>query len=112
VHSEYAKQLAEQWYGRQAADHLHVVPHLRVPADPLQRKDARKSLNIDERCFVVCSFGLLRPHKMNHRLLDAWLASSLAADQECLLIFVGENERVITKINCLKRLTVTSMVRV
>jgi len=93
VHSEYAKQLAEQWYGRQAADHLHVVPHLRVPADPLQRKDARKSLNIDERCFVVCSFGLLGPHKMNHRLLDAWLASSLAADQECLLIFVGENER-------------------
>lgn len=93
VHSEYAKQLAEQWYGKQAASHWRVIPHLRVPADPLQRTEARKALNIDDHCFVVCSFGLIGAHKMNHRLLDAWLASSLAADQECLLVFVGENER-------------------
>jgi hypothetical protein len=35
---------------------------------------------------------MLGPTKLNHRLLDAWLASALAKDARCLLVFVGENE--------------------
>jgi hypothetical protein len=41
---------------------------------------------------VVCSFGLLGPSKLNHRLLNAWLASTLAKNANCVLIFVGEND--------------------
>ncbi|MBV5319823.1 MAG: glycosyltransferase [Chlorobium phaeobacteroides] len=91
VHSEYAKQLGVQWYGKKAVDHWAVIPHLRKQSTIVQRAEARKALHIAEHCFVVCSFGLLGPHKMNNRLLDAWLASSLAEDDECLLVFVGEN---------------------
>lgn len=93
VHSAYAKQLAAEWYGHHAAQHWRVIPHLRVPPPAnKQRSEARRALGIGTRQFVVCSFGILGPHKMNHRLLDAWLASSLADDSECLLVFVGENE--------------------
>lgn len=92
VHSEYACRLADEWYGRHASSHWRVVPHLRVPADRISRSEARRKLGIDENSFLVCSFGLLGAHKMNHRLLDAWLSSSLAADTKCHLVFVGENE--------------------
>ena len=37
------------------------------------------------------SFGFLDPIKLNHRLLEAWLASPLSQDEACFLIFVGEN---------------------
>jgi glycosyltransferase involved in cell wall biosynthesis len=91
VHSEYAKQLGAQWYGKKNVDHWAVIPHLRKQTTIMHRAEARRALHIAEHCFVVCSFGFLGPHKMNNRLLDAWLASSLAEDDECLLVFVGEN---------------------
>ncbi|HEY8682650.1 MAG TPA: glycosyltransferase, partial [Rhodanobacter sp.] len=55
------------------------------------RRLARRLLGIDPGDFVVCSFGMLAPTKLNHRLLAAWLQSSLALDVRCHLIFVGEN---------------------
>jgi glycosyltransferase involved in cell wall biosynthesis len=36
---------------------------------------------------------MLGPTKLNHRLLNAWLASSLAQDPQCHLIFVGKNDQ-------------------
>ena len=42
--------------------------------------------------FVVCSFGLVTPAKLSYRLLEAWLASPLAQEEACCLIFVGEND--------------------
>jgi len=93
VHSAYAKELAARWYGHHAAHHWRVIPHLRVPPAPeKQRAEARRLLGIAENQFLVCSFGHMGPLKLNHRLFDAWLASSLAGDSECLLVFVGEND--------------------
>ena len=91
VHSEYSRRLASRWYGDCAADEWMVVPLLRVPDHAIDRAEARHQLKLNHDDFVVCSFGLLGPTKLNQRLLDAWLASSLSKNERCLLVFVGEN---------------------
>jgi glycosyltransferase involved in cell wall biosynthesis len=91
VHSEQSRTLARKWYGSNTAAEWQVIPHLRSPADVLDKRLARQKLGIDENDFVVCSFGFLGPSKLNHRLLNAWLNSALAADKRCCLVFVGEN---------------------
>jgi glycosyltransferase involved in cell wall biosynthesis len=93
VHSAYSRRLADEWYGASGALPLTVIPHLRVAQIGSGRAEARRALGIGEDRFLVCSFGLLGPTKLNQRLLDAWFASGLAADPRCLLVFVGENER-------------------
>ena len=93
VHSENSRRLAREWYQGLEADQWAVVPHLRVPENGLSKAEARLALGISDNAFVICSFGLLGPTKLNHRLLDAWLASDLAADTRCELIFVGENQQ-------------------
>ena len=92
VHSEYSRFLACEWYGESAAHDWKVVPHLRVPAIDIDRCAARSALGITESDFVVCSFGLVNPTKLHHRIVDAWLASKLAPRADCKLIFVGEND--------------------
>jgi glycosyltransferase involved in cell wall biosynthesis len=91
VHSENSRRLARDWYGARAADGWHLVPHLRVAAHDVRRRQARRALGLNEDDFVVCSFGLLGPNKCNERLLAAWLATTLAHDPACVLVFVGEN---------------------
>lgn len=92
VHSEASCKLARQWYGAGIASDWNVIPHLRVPSKGMDRSESRKSLGFNDRDFVVCSFGLLGPMKLNQRLVDAWLASKLADDSQCILVFVGENQ--------------------
>ena len=96
VHAEFSRTLAEQWYGPGSADHWRTLPLLRGLADnaaPEQaRAAARAALQLADGDFLVCSFGMLGPTKLNHRLLDAFLASPLAQDPCCRLVFVGENE--------------------
>jgi len=91
VHSEYSKCLARQWYGEQAADNWTIVPLLRASATKLAIEEARSELKLHDEGFVVCSFGFLSPTKLNHRLLNAWLDSSLSKNDHCKLVFVGEN---------------------
>lgn len=92
VHSENSRRLARQWYGPDAARGWAVVPHLRVPEPAADRAGARRTLGLRDDDFVVCSFGLLGPSKLNDRLLSSWLASPLAQDKRCVLVFVGENQ--------------------
>jgi glycosyltransferase involved in cell wall biosynthesis len=92
VHSVNSRRLTEQWYGAPDSAGMHVIPHLRVPAPDFDRSASRQALGIGQNDTLICSFGLLGPTKLNARLLDAWLASSLAADPRCVLVFVGENE--------------------
>lgn len=91
VHSRYAVGQARLHFGAAAADKFIVVPFpkQRTHGD---RRLARHLLGIGPEDFVVCSFGMLAPTKLNHRLLAAWLQSSLAADRRCRLVFVGEND--------------------
>jgi glycosyltransferase involved in cell wall biosynthesis len=92
VHSEFCRTLANKWYGKGSADDWAVVPFPRAPAFCIDQAKARRLLNLGNDDFVVCSFGVLAPHKLNHRLLSAWLASTLARNANCVLIFVGENQ--------------------
>jgi glycosyltransferase involved in cell wall biosynthesis len=93
VHSRFPRQLAENWYGSGAADDWRTIPLVRGHAGAVTgRAAARTELNLRETDFVVCSFGMLGCTKRNDSVLDAWLASPLAADPRCRLIFVGEND--------------------
>jgi glycosyltransferase involved in cell wall biosynthesis len=115
VHSDYARQLANAWYGPGAADDWVVMPFPRASAQG-DRHAARQRLGLGDEEFLVCSFGLLGATKLNDQLLDAWLASPLAADPRCRLVFVGENDpggygdtlaRAIARSGCAQRITIT-----
>lgn len=91
VHSENSRRLASQWYGDDAADDWAVIPLLRTPGYGDDKTEARRLLKLNNDDFVVCSFGLLGPTKLSQLLINAWLASDLAKDSNCVLVFVGEN---------------------
>ena len=98
VHSEYARYLADHWYGEGTAAPWRTLPMIRGHGDVVMRQGmeaarqaARLALGYPDGAFVICSFGLLGTTKLNERLLDAFLASSLAANPRCRLVFVGEN---------------------
>lgn len=91
VHSANSRRLAQQWYGPQNSDRFAVIPLMRAARLPISREQARAALGIDEKTFVVCSFGLLGSHKLNHRLIEAWNTSALAGSADTLLVFVGES---------------------
>lgn len=90
VHADYSRQLARKWYGDDAAADWRLIPHLRQPI-PSDRAGARLDLGIGADDFVVCSFGHIAQTKMNHLLLEAWLASPLVKDPRCRLVFVGQS---------------------
>ncbi len=92
VHSRHAIDLARSWYGEAAARRLWHVPFFRTPKSRTGREAARARLHIGEDEFVVCSFGWVSVTKLNHRLLDAWVASGLHREPSCRLIFIGEND--------------------
>jgi Glycosyltransferase len=91
VHSRHAMHLADDWYGAGYAQDWELIPLLRTPPDGESRRAARRRLGLTDDDFLVCSFGMLGPTKLNDRLLDAWFESPLAADGQCLLVFVGES---------------------
>ena len=92
VHSEFSRRLAAQFFGPEIAQKMIRVPFLRQLQEGSGRDAARARLGFQEDDFIVCSFGLLNSHKLNDRLLAAWLASPLAGDKHCRLVFVGEND--------------------
>jgi glycosyltransferase involved in cell wall biosynthesis len=90
VHSPYSLQLAQTWYGSSYTDDWQIIPLLRKPLQRIHPAMARERLGLPKDAFIVCSFGLVAPPKMNHRLLQAWEKSPLANQGNCKLIFVGE----------------------
>lgn len=90
AHSAVSKLLGHEWYGIQTDD-WKTIPLIRNSDAQGDKQLARKNLGFALDDFLVCSFGMLGPSKLNHRLLDAWLDSDLARDPRCYLIFVGEN---------------------
>jgi glycosyltransferase involved in cell wall biosynthesis len=92
AHGPNARRLAEQWYGPGNGRDWSVIPLLRRPAVQIDRQQARERVGVPEGAMVVCSFGLLGPTKLNHLLLEAWLASAHACNPNAYLIFVGEND--------------------
>lgn len=91
VHSRYSMTLATQWYGPETSRDWRCIPLLKgLPVTPTGPVD-RSEFHFSDHDFVICSFGMVAPTKLNHRLLDAWLDSPLARDERCHLVFVGDN---------------------
>jgi glycosyltransferase involved in cell wall biosynthesis len=116
VHAQYSIRLAQQWYGEKAAEDWCMIPHLRRLPAQVNRETTREKLGLASDDFLVCSFGLLGPTKLNDRLLQAWLNSPLANDPRCRLVFVGENHsgaygmelvKTIKSSGCADRITIT-----
>lgn len=91
VHSVYSRGLARYWYGNNAGRSWSTIPLLRSSCENSVRATARDSLGFAPDDLLVCSFGMLGPHKLNARLLRAWMASPMAKDKKAHLVFVGEN---------------------
>jgi glycosyltransferase involved in cell wall biosynthesis len=91
VHSLFSKDLAEQWYDGETPADCALIPQMRRPPATVNRTAARARLGLGEDDVLVCSFGILGPLKLNHQLLAVWLASPLARDARCHLVFVGED---------------------
>jgi glycosyltransferase involved in cell wall biosynthesis len=94
VHSDFSLQLAKHWYGNHAPIDWPIIPLLREPPDRRlsDRANIRVKLQLPPDAFVICSFGLIGPHKLNHELIDAFLGSALAKDPRSILVFVGAND--------------------
>jgi len=119
VHSEYSRCLAKNWYGAGASDHWAVIPLLRAPLLPARHAREQMGNSLPQDSFIVCSFGMLAPTKLSHRILDAWLESTLANDRRCHLVFVGENHggeygadlvKQISDSGCSERIRITGWV--
>lgn len=94
VHSHYSIEKAKEWYGINFANNFSYISHIRTLVKVLDHDDIKNikvALGFTEYDFVICSFGFLDVTKLNHRLLDAFLNSSLSEDSHCYLVFVGEN---------------------
>ena len=91
VHSDYARQLARDWYGEQAGADWSPAQLPRATPGVNDRAAARRALGIADDAFLVCNFGFVAPTKHCMELLQAWLASTLRSDRRCQLVFVGAN---------------------
>jgi glycosyltransferase involved in cell wall biosynthesis len=109
VHSDFSRELATSWYGEGAANGWRTIPLLRGKpegsASPEARAAARERLKLAPDDFLVCTFGMLGPTKLNEELLDAFLASPLAADPHCRLVFVGANDPGLYGAGLLKKMS-------
>ena len=91
VHSEHARALASRWLSADVADRWRVIAQPRVMVDTSARAAAREALDLPLGSFVVASFGLIHPHKLNHRLIAAFCASALAGESSCYLLLAGND---------------------
>lgn len=93
THSTGARSLFERFYGKAPGAGLwDVVPLYRRFPLRHDRAASRRRLELDEQDFMVCSFGIIFYPKRSLDIVEAWLASDLAADGRCRLVLVGEHD--------------------
>lgn len=94
VHSAFAIELSNTWYGRGSAARWNVLPLLRGTPESgaIGRAAARSLQGMEDDDFVICSFGMLGATKLNDRLLTAFLALPPHPRKRCRLVFVGGDD--------------------
>ena len=103
-HSEFSANLAQDWYKSSITENWDIIPLLRTPPQENKHFCKTNELGFRSSDFIVSCFGVLGEIKQNHRLLEAWLASSLAKNENCHLIFVGEAQSNNYSYNLLERI--------
>ena len=89
LHSNYALNLIEKYFGGAAKSKSIVIPLSRKLPEKTDKKLAREALGLPADGIIVCSFGFLGESKLNHLLLAAWQQTTLNSKEDCHLIFVG-----------------------
>ena len=84
VHSEFARSLLQNWYGKRVYEESAVVPFPCPSAIACTAGSQSKKLESSKS--IVCSFGYLGPSKLNHSLFEAWAES---VSDYSVLVFVG-----------------------
>lgn len=94
VHSPASTRLASQWISPAAAERFTTIPLLRQPPKVQEAREAvRQRLSLPRESLIVASFGFIGSTKLNHRLVDAFLGSTLAQDPNCYLLLVGDTSQ-------------------
>lgn len=96
AHNDYCRYQALRRFGPDAVADWRRIPLLRVAPDRASgavanRAEARRRLGLPQDGFVVGTFGMVGPTKMNLELLRAWAATDVAQRPDSRLVFVGEN---------------------
>jgi glycosyltransferase involved in cell wall biosynthesis len=102
VHSKHALQLAERFFSFNNKEYIVHIPLSRHIPGQIDRVISRKMLGLTEEEFLVCSFGILNPTKLNDKILSAWLNSNLSGNMNCHLIFVGNGHGTLFEQSLLK----------
>ena len=89
VHNDEGTLLVNRFYSRKPEVPWSMIPHLKKPLPQGKRSEARDTLGIDQKSFVVCSFGFLGKSKCSVEILNGFLESTLAREMNVQLIFVG-----------------------
>jgi glycosyltransferase involved in cell wall biosynthesis len=89
VHSRHAIDLARKWYGDAFATDWRVVPLMRAPVSNADRALARDSLGLDEKDFVICSFGGIGETKLTDLIVEAFAKAKMGASGKVRLLLVG-----------------------
>jgi glycosyltransferase involved in cell wall biosynthesis len=119
VHAQYSKKLADAWYGENYSANWAFIPLVRELPELPDRKALRRRYGFKQQDFLVCSFGMLGPSKLNDRLLAAWLNFEFASNYFAQLIFVGEPDngdfgqefsKKIAESGCSERIKITGWV--
>jgi len=90
VHSQFARELAREWFGDAIANDFAIVPFPCRGQTMPNYAQARSSLGGRQDEVVICCFGFVAEPKLNHLVLEAWLTSTALQETPSRLIFVGE----------------------
>lgn len=71
-HSAHARDLAVQYLGPKAAEHVTLIPLGRAATRWTPRAEARQALHIPENVALCCTFGIVAGTKKPLDVLDGW----------------------------------------
>jgi len=82
VHSEFSRKLSVKWFGDETKKWT-IIQQLRAQAADTDKNAAKRTLKLKDEDFMICSFGMIGPKKLTHRILDAFAASPLSKEKNC-----------------------------
>lgn len=91
VHSQHAIDLTKEWYKFNNPCYIQKIPQLRLRTHSIPRACARKTLQLADNDFLICSFGFVTPNKLSHRICLSLINSNFFKNPNVYLAFVGEN---------------------
>lgn len=92
-HTKYNLELARAFYPRGLKAPYRIIPHMAPVAprkSPAERAAIRRDLGFGANDFLITTFGHIDRLKCSDRILQAFIGSALAQNEDCHLIFAGK----------------------